>query len=420
MKKLLKGIYGIVILLCVVLAVVLVFYINTINGRLNKADQNEEHKEINQTQVAELIEDDTDATHDTPSGETITNNAVTDEPSNSEDIIASDDNDIISDDNLETEVEEQKKSINMVFIGDSYYNESREANYKKDGITGVMCESLVNRTQNADIAVLDVECALTERGEPMPDKEYTYRMSPTIAASFKEMGFDVATIANNHSLDFGTIGLSDTFDTLDSLGIKYIGAGDDFERAAEPAVFEIGGRKIAILAASRVIPVVEWNIVNRQPGMLCTYDSHALCEAIEKAKKECDYVIAFVHWGVMETEIPADYQPPMAHAYIDAGADLVLASHPHVIQGAELYKGKPIFYSLGNFLYGTNIKRTFMLNVNIDEDGNLEAGIIPCNASSGTTYEMNSEDGQNLIKYMNSISFNCYIDENGVVKEANE
>ncbi|MBR6396637.1 MAG: CapA family protein [Lachnospiraceae bacterium] len=336
---------------------------------------------------------------------------VNDENDNAE----SDSNEIVS----EEPVNEKVKPIDIILIGDTYFNERRQANYDKEGISGVLSDSLIEKTQNADIAMLDFECAFTERGEFDPDKEYSYRMKPESAKAFKDMGFDVASLANNHSLDFGTIGLTDTFDTLDDLGIEYVGAGDTIERAERPAVFEVGGRTVAFLAASRVIPVVEWNVLNRQPGMLCTYDDTALCEAIKKAKSEYDYVIVYAHWGVMETDVLEKYQVTMAHDYIDCGADLVFGSHPHVIQGTEVYKGKPVFYSLGNFLYGSNIARTFMLNAVIDEEGVLSAKVLPCYASNGKTMEMDKENGEKLFDYLNTIAVNCYIDDDGFLREAN-
>lgn len=327
--------------------------------------------------------------------------------------------DSVTEEPIEAPVKEEVKPIDIILIGDTYFNERRQANYEREGISGVLSDSLIEKTQNANIAMLDFECAFTERGEFDPDKEYSYRMKPDSAKAFKDMGFDVASLANNHSLDFGTIGLTDTFDTLDALGIEYVGAGDTIERAAKPAVFEVGGRTVAFLAASRVIPVVEWNVFNRQPGMLCTYDDTALCEAIKKAKSEYDYVIVYAHWGVMETDVLEKYQVTMAHDYIDCGADLVFGSHPHVIQGTEVYKGKPVFYSLGNFLYGSNIARTFMLNAVIDEEGVLSAKVLPCYASNGKTMEMDKENGEKLFDYLNTIAVNCYIDDDGFLREAN-
>ncbi len=180
--------------------------------------------------------------------------------------------------------------------------------------------------------------------------------------------------------------------------------------------FFLNGKKIGFLAASRVIPVVEWNVVNRRPGMLCTYDDTALCEAIRKAKEECDYVIVYAHWGVMETDVLENYQITMAHHYIDNGADLVFGSHAHVIQGVEIYGGKPIFYGLGNFLYGSYIQRTFMLSVDIDETGVLVPSVIPCYADSGKTMEMGPENSQALFDYLNTIATNCHVGADGVLR----
>ena len=245
-------------------------------------------------------------------------------------------------------------------------------------------------------------------------------MTPSLAQSYVEMGIDLVTLANNHALDFGTEALSDTFSTLDQYGISYIGAGEDYERAKQAAVYELDGKTVAVLAASRVIPVVEWNILNRQPGMFCTYDSTALEEEIRACKELYDYVIVYVHWGVMEMERPEDYQRSMAYRYIDAGADVVMGTHPHVVQSIEFYQGKPIFYSLGNFLYGTTIKRTMLLQLEVDGGGVLQSRIYPCYAQDGRTCQMGQEEGEDFYRYMESISYSVQIDDKGYVKESED
>ena len=85
--------------------------------------------------------------------------------------------------------------------------------------------------------------------------------------------------------------------------------------------------------------------------MLTTYDPKILVDEIKKLREQCDYLVVYVHWGIERSERPEDYQRSLGKQYIDAGADVVIGSHPHVLQGVEYYKGKPIVYSLGNFIF---------------------------------------------------------------------
>jgi poly-gamma-glutamate synthesis protein (capsule biosynthesis protein) len=320
----------------------------------------------------------------------------------------------------EEENEPDRKGFSMAFFGDTYYNRQRLWQYQNNGIKGLLDDSLIRLIAEADVAVLNHECAFSDGGTPMADKEYTYRMTPSLADSYVEMGIDLVTLANNHALDFGTEALSDTFSTLDQYGIDYIGAGENYERAKQAAVYELDGKTVAVLAASRVIPVVEWNILNRQPGMFCTYDSTALEEEIRACKEQYDYVVVYVHWGVMEMERPEEYQREMAYRYIDAGADVVIGTHPHVVQSIEFYQGKPIYYSLGNFLYGTTIQRTMLLLLEVDGSGVLQSRIYPCYAQNGTTCQMGQEEGTEFYRYMESISYSVQIDDKGYVKESED
>ena len=106
--------------------------------------------------------------------------------------------------------------------------------------------------------------------------------------------------------------------------------------------------------------------------MLTTYDPKILVDEIKKLRSQCDYLVVYVHWGIERKETPEDYQRSLGKQYIDAGADIVIGSHPHVLQGVEYYKGKPVVYSLGNFIFGSSIPKTALLKVQWDgEDSSL-------------------------------------------------
>jgi poly-gamma-glutamate synthesis protein (capsule biosynthesis protein) len=233
------------------------------------------------------------------------------------------------------------------------------------------------------------------------------------------MGVDIAGLANNHVLDYGADALNDTFDTLDAAGIDYVGAGADLSRASGLITRQIGGQTIGFLAASRVIPVVSWDIKNSSPGVFTTYDPALLVDAIQAARETCDYVVVMVHWGIEREEYPEDYQVALAKQYIDAGADLIIGSHPHVLQGISYYKDKPIFYSLGNYIFNQNIPRTMAVSVTLTGDGSPQIRLIPAAASDALTASLTGDAAESVFDYVKSISDGISIDTDGNLTQKN-
>lgn len=315
---------------------------------------------------------------------------------------------------------ETQQDVTVVFSGDILLSSYVLNNYEKSGINGILSEELQSEMQNADITMVNEEFPFSNRGTQAQDKQFTFRVDPGYVKILQKMGIDVVTVANNHALDYGTDALSDTFQTLDNAGIAYVGAGDNLERASQPYVIKAGGKTFGFLAASRVIPEVSWNIDNRQPGMLCTYDSAELCNAIQKAKETCDYVVVYVHWGIERENTPQDYQRQLGKAYIDAGADMVIGAHPHVLQGIEYYNGKPIIYSLGNYIFNQEINSTVLLKTTITPENETTLQLIPAYASGAKTQKMQEEDGAQLYQFMEGISYGVSISKDGVVERIGE
>lgn len=301
----------------------------------------------------------------------------------------------------------------LLFAGDICLQDYIAGYFDGDGIQGIVSEELQDCMRKADIMMANQEFAFSERGTAMEDKEYTFRIAPRYTAIFTELGIDIVTLANNHALDYGTEALLDSFDALDQAGIRYVGAGENLERARRLEVIESNGMKIGYLAASRVIPVHSWNAGSASPGMLTTYDPALLLEAIEEGKKRCDVLIVYVHWGEERTEYPEEYQRTMAKQYIDAGADAVIGSHPHVMQGIEVYKGKLIAYSLGNYIFSARTGTGALLKMVFHPDGTQEAGLVAFDASAFPVTALADGKKGGFFDYMESISFGISIDEAG-------
>ena len=302
--------------------------------------------------------------------------------------------------------------IHFVFAGDILLSDHVLGAYDKAGnISGVVDGTFRSIIDSSDVFMVNEEFPFSNRGAAAADKQFTFRLPPEKASIFQELGIDIVTLANNHALDFGTDALLDTCDTLDQAGIFRVGAGANLDEAKKPVIMEIKGKKIGFLGASRVIPVGSWNATANGPGMLTTYDPALLLEEIKKAKEACDFVIVYVHWGIERDERPQEYQRTMGKQYIDAGADMVIGSHPHVLQGMEYYKGKPIIYSLGNFIFGSSIPRTALLKADWDGEA-LSLEMVPGTSSGGYTRAI-TEDAkkQEFYQNMTSISYDVMVNE---------
>ncbi len=206
-----------------------------------------------------------------------------------------------------------------------------------------------------------------------PGKDHAHgRQPPEMAKIFTDCGFDAATIANNHMYDYGPEALLDTRALLLEKGLKVTGAGKNLEEARQPAVVECKGIKVGFLGYCSVLPhggEAGPAKVGIAPLRVKTYyeprgphaptrvrtepdegDMTMILDDIASLRKQVDIVVPVFHWGVIwAPRIIADYQVTVAHACIDAGADLILGHHAHVPKAIEVYKGKAIFYSLSNF-----------------------------------------------------------------------
>lgn len=310
--------------------------------------------------------------------------------------------------------ESEGEAFTMFFTGDVML-QNVLGRYDEQGINGIISDYLEEEMVSADMTMINNEFPFSTRGEQAPDKQFTFRVNPRYVSALQDMGVDVASLANNHALDFGQEALSDTFTTLDEGGIPYVGAGETIERAEDAVFVEADGRKVGVLSASRVIPVHTWNIMNSQPGLFCTYDSTRLVNRIKEIEAECDFVVVFVHWGIEREAIPEEYQRELAHQYIDAGADLVVGNHAHVPQGIEYYKGVPIVYCLGNYIFNPNMVDTYALKTEWNTDDSLQLQVIPVDTRELYTAELLGEEKEAFYSYLESISFGVKIDENGKV-----
>ncbi|MBI4277625.1 MAG: CapA family protein [Armatimonadetes bacterium] len=238
----------------------------------------------------------------------------------------------------------------------------------------------------ADVTFVNLEVPLTDRGAPQ-EKAVPLRAPTRVAPAVAAAGIHVATVANNHALDYGEVGLFDTLESLRRAGVLAVGGGKNLDEALRPAVWkhEASGLRIAFLGLASTLPnsygatpvrpgiapvrvhtryVLDPGTLLEQPGtapyvetVANARDVKQACQEVAQAKRRADLVVVGIHWGVAYgfvagvQEDLAEYQRPLGHALVDAGADLVVGHHPHVVHGVERYRRGVILYSLGNFLF---------------------------------------------------------------------
>ncbi len=272
-------------------------------------------------------------------------------------------------------------------------------------------------TNDSDIFYVNHEYCISDRGQALEGKYYTFRANPERMELLEQMGTDIVSLANNHVFDYGRDAMLDTADLLAQAGIPYVGGGRNIEEAKEPVYFIVNGIKIGFVGASngeknKFTP----QATETEPGILRAYDTTEYNQVIQKAAKECDYLIAYIHWGTEDTNYYNEDQQRWGREFLNSGADIVIGGHPHVLQGIEYVDGKPIVYSLGDFWFNHETKYTGVLKLNVTGEGLKEMSFVPCLQTGYTTqYLDTNEEQEQLYDFLESLSPNIQIDENGTI-----
>ena len=276
----------------------------------------------------------------------------------------------------------QPMEISVVCVGDIMLAGNAEPVIEWHGVDYPFDETRAI-LQGADLAIGNLEMPIAVTGEPVPEKEYTFLGQPKVAEGLANAGFDVLALANNHMGDYGDVALLETLEILTANQLKYCGAGPDLETARQPAIVEVKDKQIAVLAYSNTFPF-EYFADEADPGTVRGKAEYFIPD-IKAAKKWADLVIVSFHWsGELVTE-PREYQELFGRKAIDVGADLVFGHHPHILQGVEVYRGRLIAYSLGNFAFGSyskNVQTSGILRVTFQAGEMKRAEIVPINVSN--------------------------------------
>ena len=277
--------------------------------------------------------------------------------------------------------------LHLVAVGDlmlaralGYAIQSGDLSYPFDSVTSEL--------EIADVTVGNLESALGDLGQPAA-KSYTFRAPPAAADSLAGAGFDLLTLANNHALDYGPEALLQAIQLLDERGIAVVGAGTDASSAREPAIVEHEGLKLAFLGYVDVPVEVSgfdtrsWSATGLSPG-LAWAELDQITKDVAAANEKSDVVIVLLHSGYEYVEPPSPAQMLAAQAAVDAGADLVIGHHAHVLQGVEFRGNSVIAYGLGNFAFEIDgDPTTTILNVWLDEQGVRQIEYVPAIIEAG-------------------------------------
>jgi Bacterial capsule synthesis protein PGA_cap/TAT (twin-arginine translocation) pathway signal sequence len=258
------------------------------------------------------------------------------------------------------------QSVTFAFAGDTHFVDQWDteggANYAgvpvladqlKADPTGVL-SPIAPVLSRADLAMVNLETAITSRGEPVPGKAYHFRSPAESFVALRAAGVDVVNMANNHALDYGAVGMQDTFDAVAESGVPAVGMGHNAAEAFRPYRTVIHGQRIAIFGSvdwlePALIP--QWTATDTQPGLAFSIDPTPLLAAVRDVRSTVDTLIVFLHWGIETTYCASPEQHSLALALVGAGADIIVGSHAHRVFGAGHVGSSLVAYGLGNFVY---------------------------------------------------------------------
>lgn len=320
--------------------------------------------------------------------------------------------------NSNNPVAESKENVSVAVTGDVMFarNMVNVLSLEVSPFRGVS-----NVTSAADLLLINFENAATTSGDALKG-DVALKCNPSYVPLAKANNNTVAGLANNHALDYGIVGMNDTIVNLENTGITTLGAGNSEDEAHECVVKDINGRKITILnyMDSENFAEYSYNTMPYANGTNPGYSAYDSEDALKQISEnnDSDLIIAYMHFGNEYSTSPNENQVRIAHELIDYGADVVIGSHPHVPQGIETYNGKPIFYSLGNFIFDQSNPATHVAYfVKIDlVNSTGECTVYPIYISNYLPQFMDAESGKSLLNGLTPLSDNVEITGDGVGK----
>lgn len=272
-----------------------------------------------------------------------------------------------------SKINRSKESVHILFAGDLLLDRGIRLQIKRNGGIDHLFSGVDSVIETHDYFVVNLETPLTDIESPL-NKKYIFRSDGKHAKDLARLGVTHAVLSNNHSMDQGKIGLVDTYKRLSIANIEEIGFGINYDDFCKPGIIKKNNHTIALFGSIQ-IPVENWFQLDNQPGV-CQKKGQELVDDIKTYRNTHPNhkIIVNLHWGMEYLSTPNFTQIEHAKNLIDAGADAIIGHHPHVIQSIQEYKGKMIYYSIGNFIFDSkhpNSKKAFLISVEIDSDGKV-------------------------------------------------
>ncbi|MDD2572897.1 MAG: CapA family protein [Bacillota bacterium] len=279
----------------------------------------------------------------------------------------------------------QPQKFRLIAVGDMMLTRGVGARIRRSSVHAPF-DGVRHILETGDIVFGNLETTIATSGTQLPGKGIWFRAAPEVTEGLKEAGFDVLSLANNHTLDYDTPALIETVQNLQQAGIGYVGAGENLEQARRPLVVVKNGVRVGFLAYNEFYNYF-WSYSYRRTfeatedmAGTAPMKEELIREDVEKLKDLCDVVVVSLHWGIENSNRITPAQQQLGHKIIDWGADIVLGHHPHVLQGIEFYNDKLIVYSLGNFIFdqnGDNNNQSIILDIELKDGEIIEVAVYP-------------------------------------------
>jgi poly-gamma-glutamate synthesis protein (capsule biosynthesis protein) len=240
-------------------------------------------------------------------------------------------------------------AVTLAFAGDVHFEDFLADRLTNEG--PALLSPLAHLLGGADVAVVNLETAITDRGTP-DAKEFTFRAPASALRALRAAGVDAVSMANNHALDYGPVGLADSLAASSAAGLPVLGIGTDDTSAYRPWITEVRGQRVAIVAATQVLDdAPAWTAGPGHPGLASAKTVDRLLAEVRTARAAADTVVVFLHWGVEGDSCPSADQMTLADQLVAAGADVIVGGHAHRLQGAGRKGGALVAYGLGNAVF---------------------------------------------------------------------
>jgi len=298
-----------------------------------------------------------------------------------------------------TSCKNQQKKVKFLFTGDLMLDRGVRKEIASKGMNDLFSDVKL-LFQNHDFCVANFECVTCDETLLKSDKKFTFRANPEWISGMKNNGISCLTIANNHSFDFGEKGLQQMIAHLKQNDIKPIGCRGSINENYEPLLFEKDGSNIALFSVT---------FLKQDNNLICNDTPKELAKRIQLFKTKHPSYLIFVclHWGVEMKSKPTSLQIKQAHYLINNGVDIIIGHHPHIVQTIEKYKGKYIFYSIGNFIFDNNhtpANQAILTSFTLSKSKIQSLQIIPINIVNSKPKMMSLKESVKFMHYIDSIS----------------